>query len=146
MELPKLREALDRNEEPSLAAWGRFLTATADQDLETLAMEHPVLKQALTALDQLSADPEARIRAEQREMALISYELELTKARREGQKEGRAEGRAEALANLLQRQLTIKFGELPASITQRLLAATEADVLRWSERVLSADTLDGVFG
>jgi hypothetical protein len=70
-----LREALDKNDEPSLTAWARFLTATADDDLETLAMENPVLKQAKDALERLSADPESRVRAEQREMALISTSL-----------------------------------------------------------------------
>ena len=68
MELPKLREAFQKNDEPSLVAWGRFLVATADDDLETLAMENPVLKQAKDALERLSADPEARLRAEQREI------------------------------------------------------------------------------
>jgi len=32
LELPKLRGALDKNDEPSLAAWGRFLTANADDE------------------------------------------------------------------------------------------------------------------
>jgi predicted transposase/invertase (TIGR01784 family) len=143
LELPKLRE--DGNDEPSLAAWGRFLTATADDDFETLAMADPVLKQAKDALERLSADSEARIRAEQREMALISYELDITKSWREGRAEGRAEGRTDGQAELLRRQLAIKFGQLPAGVAERVASASESELLRWSERVLSADTLEGVF-
>jgi predicted transposase/invertase (TIGR01784 family) len=145
VELPKLREALDRNDEPSLAAWGRFFTATADEDLETLAMENPVLKQAKDALERLSADPEAQLRAEQREMALISYELDLAKARREGLEEGLEEGRTEGKAELLQRLLTIKFGQLAANVAARVASASDVELVLWSERVLSADTLAGVF-
>lgn len=46
VELPKLPGALERNGEPDLVAWGKFLAAVEDEELETLAMEHPVLKQA----------------------------------------------------------------------------------------------------
>ena len=138
LELPKLPEALDRNDEPSLVGWGKFLAAAVDEDLEKLAMEHPVLKQAKDALERLSADPEARERAEQREMALLTYEAGLAKARREAKAEGKAE--------LLHQLLALKFGELPPHAAQRLESATEADLHRWSGRVLSAESLDAVFG
>ena len=148
LELPKLQGALDENDEPSLAAWGKFLSAATDEDLERLAMENPVLKRAKDALDELSADSEARIRAEQREMALLTYDAGLAKVRREGREEGREEGRTkgrtEALAQMLHRQMTIKFGD-PPPVAERLANASEAERTRWSERVLSAETLDGVF-
>ncbi len=119
-------------------AWDKFLAAAAvDEDLEKLAMEHPVLKQAKDALDRLSADPQARERAEQREMALHSYELDLAKVRREG----RAEGKAELLRDLLAQ----KFGELPPHAIERVASATQAELQRWSKRVLSAESLDAVF-
>ena len=141
LEIPKLRNALDRNDEPSLIAWGRFLSATSDEELETLAMENPVLKQAKDALDRLSADPESRVRAEQREMALISYDLGLSAARRQGIEQGRTQGRAE----ILMRQLTLKFGPLAASVTGRMASANDEELLKWSDRVLSASTLESVF-
>jgi predicted transposase/invertase (TIGR01784 family) len=141
VELPKLRQGLDANDEPALAAWGRFLAATTDDDLETLAKEYPVLRQAKDALDELSADDVARIRAEQQELAELSYELHLTAARREGKVEGRTEGKAD----LLQRLLTLKFGQLTDEVSTRVAAASEAEIVRWSERVLSADTLASVF-
>jgi hypothetical protein len=46
---------------------------------------------------------------------------------------------------VLLRLLTVKFGPQPSSVAARLASASQADVLRWSERVLSADTLEGVF-
>ena len=129
--------AIDRNDEPNLAAWARFLSASTDDELNSLAMENPVLKQAKDALERLSADPAARERAEQREMALLTYEAGLAKVRREGREEGKAE--------LLRHQLTLKFGGLPEAIVARLAKASSTDLHVWSERVLSADTLASVF-
>jgi predicted transposase/invertase (TIGR01784 family) len=140
LELPKLDSAPDRNDEPNLLLWGKFLSATNDAALEQLALEHPVLKQAKEALDQLSDDPAAWERAEQREMSLIAYHLGMGGARREGIAEGKAEGKAEALRTLL----SAKFGALPESSAQRLEAASEAQLDRWLGRVLSATSLDGV--
>ena len=119
-----------------LAAWGKFLAAASDQDLEALAMQHPVIKQAKAALEHLSADPDARLRAEQREMALISYELDLGKAHTEGRTEGKAE--------LVLELLIDKFGELPAAERERLATATQDDLSRWAKRAVSATTLDEV--
>jgi hypothetical protein len=96
-------------------------------------MEHPVLKEAKDALERLSADPESRVRAEQREMALISYELGLSRAHRQGR------------VAVLERQLTTKFGALPADITARLSNASDAELASWADRILSAGTLETVF-
>jgi predicted transposase/invertase (TIGR01784 family) len=157
LELPKLTNNGDENDEPSLALWGKFLSAKADEELEKLAMESPVLKQAKAALDRLSADDVARLQAEQREMALLTYEAGLAAAREEaeqtgvqkglqkGLQKGREEGRQEGRAAMLLDLLTLKFGPQPASIAQRLANASHADLLRWSERVLSAVTIEGIF-
>jgi predicted transposase YdaD len=59
--------------------------------------------------------------------------------------EGHAEGRREGEAEVLLRQLRIRFGALPEDVTARLNAADAETLLRWSERVLSAPTLDAVF-
>jgi len=150
VELPKLGQALAKNEEPTLVSWGKFLTAATDDELEELAMTDPVLRQAKAALDRLSADPEARIRAEQREMALTSYRLDLGKAHKqgysegkaEGRAEGKAEGRAEGKAELLLRLLTARFGAIAPEVAVRIAAGTEAQLERWSERLFVADSLD----
>ena len=66
--------------------WGKFLAAAADEELEKLARQHPVLKQAKAALDRLSADEVAQIQAERREMALLTYEAGMATARREAKR------------------------------------------------------------
>jgi len=65
----------------------------------------------------------------------------LRKIRAEGRQEGRQEGEAEMLLRLLQ----LRFGPLPVAVTARVTAADAETLLRWSERVLSAPTLDAVF-
>ena len=64
----------------------------------------------------------------------------------EGQAKGRVEGQSEGAANVLTRLLTTRFGPLPQAVVARLRAGTEADHLRWTERVLSAPTLGAIFG
>ncbi len=59
--------------------------------------------------------------------------------------EGHAEGRREGEAEVLLRQLRVRFGALPEDVTARIKAADAETLLRWSERILSASTLDAVF-
>jgi hypothetical protein len=54
-----------------------------------------------------------------------------------------AEGRRQGEAEVLLRLLRSRFGTLPEDVMARLNAADA--LLRWSERVLSASTLDAVF-
>jgi hypothetical protein len=56
-----------------------------------------------------------------------------------------AEGRRQGEAEVLLRLLRARFGVLPEDVTARLNAADAETLLRWSERVLSAATLDAVF-
>lgn len=51
------------------------------------------------------------------------------------------DGRREVLV----KQLGLRFHELPAWAVQQLLAADEADLDRWTERVITAATIDDVF-
>jgi hypothetical protein len=59
----------------------------------------------------------------------------------EGKIEGIAEGKIEGGRSLLLRLLHARFGELPAATVARIETADMADLERWSERVLSAQTL-----
>jgi Domain of unknown function (DUF4351) len=56
-----------------------------------------------------------------------------------------AEGRRQGEAEVLLRLLRSRFGTLPEDVMARLNAADAETLLRWSERVLSASTLDAVF-
>jgi hypothetical protein len=100
-------------------------------------VEHAGPKQAKAAVAPWSADDVARLQAEQREMALLTFEAGMAAAREEAEQKGGTK--------VLLRQLTVKFGPQPPGVAARLASASQADVLRWSERVLSAETLEGVF-
>jgi hypothetical protein len=70
----------------------------------------------------------------------------------EGKQEGRQEGKQEGIEQGMQRGearvlttlLRLRFGELPDAIQQRIEAADADTLLRWSERVLTAQTPDDV--
>jgi predicted transposase YdaD len=66
----------------------------------------------------------------------------LEELKREGRLEGRVEGEARSLMMLL----TARFGRVPAEAKERILAAKEATLARWLVRVLTAPTIDDVFG
>ena len=59
--------------------------------------------------------------------------------------EGRVEGRREGEAEMLLRLLRLRFGSVPADAITRVTTADPEMLLRWSERVLSAPTLEAVF-
>ena len=65
--------------------------------------------------------------------------------REQGVSEGRTEGRTEGRAETLLRLLTRRFGPLPPTIEPRLRAATNADLDRWTDRILDCPTLDAIF-
>jgi predicted transposase YdaD len=65
--------------------------------------------------------------------------------REAGREEGRIEGRREGEAEMLLRLLRVRFGPLSAEVTTRATTADPETLLRWSERVLSAPTLEAVF-
>ena len=69
----------------------------------------------------------------------------LEKGIEQGLARGRAEGRTEGRAALLGRQLTRRFGPLPAAVTDRLAHASAEQLDLWAERILDADSVDEVF-
>jgi predicted transposase/invertase (TIGR01784 family) len=143
--LPALWASFEGSDEPSLLAWCRFLSASEDEELELLAEQDPILKQAKQALEQLSADPAVRLQAEHREMSLQMWEAGMAKVRRESMDEGRDEGRVEGKVALLLRVLALKFGPLSPETVQKVRMASEASLDSWSERFVSATALSDVF-
>ena len=57
----------------------------------------------------------------------------------------RAEGEARGLAKALVHMLTVKFGPLPDDVPQKVHAAASSQVEAWTERAVTAETLDQVF-
>ena len=70
----------------------------------------------------------------------------LDEMKAEGRAEGRREGRVEFGAHMLLALLTARFGAVPADVRERILAATEPMLTRWSVRLLTAPTLAAVLG
>ena len=58
--------------------------------------------------------------------------------------EGEARGRQEGQRALLARQLRARFGEVPERPLERVNAATDEQLERWAERVLTAGSLEEV--
>jgi hypothetical protein len=67
------------------------------------------------------------------------------KLRREGLKEGVARGRTQRGIELVLRQLTRRFGKLPADVVERIKTAKVGELDRWAVRLLDARTLAAVF-
>lgn len=82
---------------------------------------------------------------EDKEMLAENLENWAKKERQEGRLEGRQEGEVIGQRHLLQRQLGLKFGELPAWAQQLLDEATPEQLEAWSGTVLTANTLGEVF-
>ena len=68
------------------------------------------------------------------------------RGRAQGKAEGKAEGRAQGKAETLRKLLTLRFGELSEASELRIASASEEELDRWVERVLTADTLNAVIG
>jgi len=111
------------------------------EDTVMSEIRHPPVQKALDQLKALSNDEETRWRALARERALHDEASFLASERRKGLEEGRHKGQAEVLTRLL----TLKFGELPDAVRQRLDQASLSKLDNWAEQVLSVDNLDEIF-
>ena len=61
-----------------------------------------------------------------------------------GMQKGIQEGMQQGEAKVLVRQLICRFGDLPENIRQQIESADTDTLLKWSERILTAQTLDEV--
>ncbi|HEX7476989.1 MAG TPA: DUF4351 domain-containing protein, partial [Polyangiales bacterium] len=77
------------------------------------------------------------------------YEFQSEFAKRylsQGRAEGEARGEARGETKVLLKQLTLKFGPLPAGIIDQVQSAPTQQLELWAERILSAKTLGEVLG
>ena len=63
----------------------------------------------------------------------------------EGKEEGREEGERAALASILTKQARLRFRDVPPESAARIELASKAELERWLERFVTAETLDDVF-
>jgi flagellar biosynthesis/type III secretory pathway protein FliH len=88
------------------------------------------------------------LRAKLRELAPEVEQAAMTIAeqmRREGEAQGRVQGRVEGRVRVLSRLLALKFGAIDAEHEALISAATDEDLDRYVERVLTAESLAAVF-
>ncbi|WP_437723446.1 DUF4351 domain-containing protein [Sorangium sp. So ce861] len=84
----------------------------------------------------MAAGPEAK-----EEIVTIADYLR-EEGRREGRLAGEREGRLEGQRSTLLKLLRLRFGDLPEPIEVRIRAADAGQIEGWTERVLTAPTLD----
>ena len=68
------------------------------------------------------------------------------KGREEGREAGREEGALWAIQKTLRSLLKTKFGRVPVWAQERLASATSAQLEAWCQKILVADTIEGVMG
>jgi predicted transposase/invertase (TIGR01784 family) len=137
LELPKLRQVTPDADDQAVLVWGRFFAADSDEELEQLAMSHPDIAPATTALATLSQDPTARELARQRRLAELDYLSGIHEARAEGKAEGRVEGRvegkAEGLRDAIRQLCHLLEIELDVDRQQRLARCSVEQLLELQE-------------
>jgi hypothetical protein len=69
----------------------------------------------------------------------------LEQGRQEGRQEGQIEGIQTGQKQVVTRLLERRFGTIPGIYRDQIAAADSETLLKWSERVLSADRLEQVF-
>lgn len=66
--------------------------------------------------------------------------------RAEGRAQGRAQGRAEGYAEALLKQIQLRFGVPDEAIAIRVRGASDAELDRWIELIVTADSIQTLFG
>jgi flagellar biosynthesis/type III secretory pathway protein FliH len=102
-----------------------------------VAKEDAMVSEAQTILEELSSDEEVRRLAEERELALKFYEMDLrlareqaeAKGREEGREEGRAEGEAKGRAEAILQLLSARSIQLTNDVHARVMACRDVPTL-----------------
>ena len=69
----------------------------------------------------------------------------MEKGRVEGREEGREQGERAALASTLNKLARLRFRDVPPDSAARIESASKAELERWLERFVTAETLDDLF-
>ncbi len=141
VEMPVFERTNPEDVPPELGEWIRFLN-NAENETEETVMENyanPNIHKAYFALKALSADEEARQRAETRERALKDEVSELNAARREGLREGERKGMLRSIYNILE----LRFRIVPEVAAEKLKGVRDDDVLEAIQRkAVAAESLE----
>jgi len=136
-----------------LQAWITCLLHNLDEAAMS-TITHPPVKEALKQLETLYSDEELRMAAERLEQSRIDAEDILAYARHEaeqkghekGLEQGLEKGLAQGAVNTLTALILHKFGALPDWARARMQQADQAELNRWTLRMLDAQRIEEVFG
>lgn len=120
MELPKLR-LKPYHMENRLVNWLMFINGAPKERWEELAMDTPGLKKAMTTLEFLSQNKEARMLYEMRKKALLDEQSALDYAEARGEAKGKAARDREIAISMLQKGL-------PLSLIAEITGLSESEV------------------
>jgi predicted transposase YdaD len=67
------------------------------------------------------------------------------RGREQGRQEGRQEGRHEGQATLLLALIRAKYGQVPEAVESRVRQGREGELVRWAERILTANSIEALF-
>ena len=132
LQLPYLSPVRPTGYAARVHRWARFLTARSDAELDQFVSEDPIMSLARNTLDQLSQDPEAQRRADEREDARKLHLIDMLSVE------------VKVRVELLLMQLGRRFGPLSSLTRARVATASIEQLDLWAERVLDASTLDEV--
>ena len=111
---------------------GKPIGRTREEELEALAKCDPAIAEALTVLKELSADPEVRRKAMERQAEIDAIMRDLALAREEGEKVGREEGSIAERVQSIVCVLEARGIRIGSETLQRVRGCDDMDTLdRW---------------
>ena len=137
VEMPAFERTALKTSCGSFAEWVRFISRADSETEETMIENYtnPKIHKTFHALEALSADEQARLRAEMRERALRDEVSELNAAERKGKREGMIE--------MIIETLEFRFQNMPESVKKRLASFAELEKSKAIQRnTLSANSMD----
>jgi predicted transposase/invertase (TIGR01784 family) len=133
-------EQLERNLDDWATTFAEALTAPSGIEAVSLVFRYIAFVCEGLHFDEFRAKLREQLPETERPAMTMAEEL-----MQKGRAEGRAEGRVEGQITLIVKQLTRKFGDLPAEYRARLETATTDLLERYAERLIGAGTLAAVF-
>lgn len=76
----------------------------------------------------------------------LAREEGMQQGMQQGMHEGMEQGRRAGKVQVIRRQLQLRFGELPDWVPARIDEASEAQLDAWTDKLLTAPSIDAVFG
>lgn len=124
MELQKLQEG-GHSLQDGLVKWLLFLKGVDKSNWEKLARGEPELEKAMTTLDFLSQDKEARLMYDMRKKALLDQRSAIASAEEKGWEQGREKERKEVAKKLLLKGTPITFVVEVTGLTEEEVTALQ---------------------